>query len=117
MSTYTDDEIREHRKLWTEALRSGDYKQAKSRLEVNGAFCCLGVACIVAEQHGIRVARTSVGAALWGHELQGRQRAVYEWLGLDRPRFLRPSARTLSGMNDEAGLSFDTIADYIEAAA
>ncbi len=39
---------------WVAALRSGDYKQTKGVLrshdEINGAsYCCLGVACAVAE--------------------------------------------------------------------
>jgi hypothetical protein len=40
---------REARKLWIEALRSGEYKQTQGvlcNLETGG-FCCLGVACEV----------------------------------------------------------------------
>ncbi len=109
MSTYTDDEIREHRKLWTEALRSGAYRQARGTLEREGAYCCLGVACIVAEQHGVPVTRTSTGK-LWGHVLQGRQRAVSEWLGLDNGLY----SGGLTSLNDGGGASFDYIANYIE---
>jgi hypothetical protein len=30
-------------KKWTEALRSGEYKQCKGKMEEDGKFCCLGV--------------------------------------------------------------------------
>ena len=33
---------------WVEALRSGEYKQARLMLEDDGRFCCLGVLCKVA---------------------------------------------------------------------
>lgn len=43
---------------WVEALRSGDYAQAKGRLvKVDGegkkAYCCLGVLCDLASQEGV----------------------------------------------------------------
>lgn len=34
---------------WTEALRSGRYKQGKGHLQFAGCFCCLGVLCEVLE--------------------------------------------------------------------
>lgn len=43
-------QIKRNRKAWLEALRSGNYKQTKGKLRSrNGAYCCLGVACEVAE--------------------------------------------------------------------
>lgn len=47
------DIIAERRQRWVDALRSGDYKQAKGvlkteTLEGDTAYCCLGVACELA---------------------------------------------------------------------
>jgi hypothetical protein len=36
---------REIAKLWTEALRSGQYEQAIMHLRYDDKFCCLGVLC------------------------------------------------------------------------
>jgi len=33
------------KKLWVEALRSGEYEQTTGRLRYMDAFCCLGVLC------------------------------------------------------------------------
>lgn len=38
---------------WTEALRSGEYKQAKYTLRNEEGFCCLGVLCDIAAKHGV----------------------------------------------------------------
>jgi hypothetical protein len=31
---------------WLEDLRSGEYEQARHHLYIDGAYCCLGVACV-----------------------------------------------------------------------
>lgn len=41
----------EARKLWTAALRSGEYKQGTGQLRSRG-YCCLGVLCDVAFKTG-----------------------------------------------------------------
>lgn len=42
------------RKLWAEALRSGKYGWGKKALNPEpGKFCCLGVLCEVAKEHGL----------------------------------------------------------------
>jgi hypothetical protein len=40
------------KKLWTDALRSGDYLQGKQKLNFDGRFCCLGVLCDLAVKDG-----------------------------------------------------------------
>lgn len=41
--------------LWIKALESGEYKQGKGYLQQsNGKFCCLGVACDLANKTGVR---------------------------------------------------------------
>ena len=46
---YTKEEQKENRRLWVEALRSGEYKQGRGALcrktEDTFEYCCLGVAC------------------------------------------------------------------------
>ena len=37
----------EDKKIWTDALRSGEYKQGRRNLYFDGKFCCLGVAYVV----------------------------------------------------------------------
>ena len=40
-------------KLWCQALRSGEYKQGEGMLCQNNKYCCLGVACDIAEKHKV----------------------------------------------------------------
>ncbi len=41
--------------LWLQALESGKYKQGKEYLWTkNNRYCCLGVACVVAQENGVR---------------------------------------------------------------
>lgn len=71
-------------KLWIKALRSGKYKQGKSRLQYHNTFCCLGVACLVYEQEtGNTLERSSLpyGDELYGQNLN-RYRVVKQWLNL-----------------------------------
>lgn len=71
----------EARQLWVTALESGKYKQATDNLqENNNSFCCLGVACKVAEKHGIIVHKDYFGE-LTGSTLDA-QPEVREWLGI-----------------------------------
>lgn len=36
-----------NQRKWLDALRSGEYRQCDSRLELAGGYCCLGVACVL----------------------------------------------------------------------
>ncbi len=106
------------RAKWIAELRSGKHKQGRLTLhQIDEAgehrYCCLGVACIVAEQHGIRVTRhkmygTIAGAVLVDSSEQNS--ATAEWLGLNG---LGDSRCTT--MNDSDGLSFAEIADVLES--
>ena len=98
---------------WVAALRSGKYEQGTGWLNRNGKFCCLGVLCEVAEvptdvnhraEHGFTsyVFRDPdlIGACMiYGDVAQA--------LGVD--------PTILTEMNDDRGLSFNAIADWIEA--
>ena len=113
MSKYTPEQQREHRKLWTAALRSGEYTQAKETLRDNrtGGMCCLGVACDISGL-GDWTGEFYItpGGANKG-ELQTPD--VRDWLGLDAALGDYDSGNSLGELNDN-GVSFAAIADIIE---
>ena len=101
-------------KLWLEALRSGEFKQAKDQLEVEGSYCCLGVACVIAENHGVEIKRDILGQ-IEGANLAD-QPEVQKWLGLHDFEARIGSNHSVALMNDK-GASFAVIADHLEAYA
>lgn len=85
---------------WLEALRSGEFKQGKSRLVDCGRYCCLGVLAAVSDF------TSDSGIFLYSDKL--RQ------VG-NGDAFLDSSVQSrLANFNDE-GRPFAEIADYIEA--
>lgn len=119
-----DEQIKEQ---WVKALRSGDYKQGKTRLETDEGFCCLGVLCDLAVKAGIIERRPTAairgGVASYGVEGLTREisvlpRLVVDWAGLiDCNPLVRINGHyyhALSHMNDIEGSSFLEIADLIE---
>jgi len=113
------------KRLWVEALRSGDYQQgqgALSTLSSDGGgtrFCCLGVACEVAIANGVPVEKKSTPSgsfSSYNAHVSFLPPAVAEWLGIDdAPTVIVNSRRrALDALND-GGRSFDAIADLIEA--
>lgn len=116
-------------KKWVAALRSGKYRQGKTRLRVAGetrrqdSFCCLGVLC--------DVHRTTTGKGRWylgAFEPAGEVGSamvtpdtVVAWAGLGscNPKVPahNPSTRgtSLAEFNDHLGKTFAEIADLIEA--
>jgi hypothetical protein len=103
---------------WVEALRSGRYVQGKGKLNKGDKFCCLGVLCDLAERDGVVTSHIAKGGerVYSGPEGSGSAilpQAVATWAGLDR---LIPA---VDGLGDAAeandyGMSFSTIADWIE---
>lgn len=113
------DQHRENRKKWVAALRSGEFDQAIGKLESeDGRFCCLGVACRLAnlprEIHASYVIYGDPG----DHEHNYLPTGGAEWLGLEtsNPSVLIKELnwQYLANLNDE-GYSFAEIADLIEA--
>jgi hypothetical protein len=101
-------ELTEPQKLWVAALRSGEYGWAKSTLQMEGdRYCCLGVACVVAEKHGVTVHRVSIDGAdfLKGGALED-QPEVMDWLGLrdDNGAFTVPLTNPVADMGCVVGL-------------
>lgn len=126
----TVTELAERRKLLVSALRSGEYEQGYESLETAGPagnkFCCLGVACRIAEKHGVPMTisqetLTGVDAVcLSFDENSGTLPAVVrEWYGFttDEGDFSDGTGlvSTLVRANDIEHLTFDQIADLIEA--
>lgn len=122
---YTEEQQAAARAKWVAALRSEEFRQATGglrRVPDKGAvgYCCLGVACEVAVREG--AVPTYDGDCLVLPD------EVAEWLGLadcagtvteaigsnrdDEDGF---KAHSLWELNDVAKLSFEDIADVIEA--
>lgn len=107
---------------WTEALRSGDYKQGKYKLRDLGDFYdATGVLCELAVVAGIIApgARYDTeGGVFFGYQYMdpdskrmhatGLPAAVCEWAGISYRLAYR-----IAMMGDE-GKNFDQIADYVE---
>lgn len=112
MNKYTEEELEDHRELWCQALESGEYPQTCGRLQNLGGYCCLGVACDVAEKHGIAVKRDE-GILIGGNLLAMPE--VLEWLGLQDGKGEMEYGRSLANMNDITRLSFPEIAGVIRS--
>jgi hypothetical protein len=91
-----DENIKEK---WVNALRSGEYKQGRARLQCHDEYCCLGVLVDVAAPER------------WAdHSAQGiLDRSLRTQFGITDEWHL-----CLTRMND-GGMTFKQIADYIES--
>jgi hypothetical protein len=104
---------RDTRDRWVAALRSGDYAQGRRLLRsFNDYFCSIGVLCDVVDPAG-----WSGHGAGWSRGHGGYR---YRGAGFRPEQALFSVGLTLSvagyllRMNDEMGLSFAQIADWIE---
>ena len=113
-------------KLWVEALRSGEYKQGRGTLGgPDLGYCCLGVACVVYEQQtGEELPKThfsDLNAIIYrGVNLHASFRVVRDWLGLTSDNGknmvnIDDEEYSLVYANDDLQLTFEEIADHIEA--
>ena len=121
---------------WVAALRSGEFLQGRNALEVvdgSGAsrFCCLGVACFLAEEKGLIQRELAEGDSLYNYGAEGRgwwngalPPRVSEWLvdihdtTADKSNVwvdYGGAGHSLSFLNDQYEVGFDKIADLIEA--
>jgi hypothetical protein len=110
------------KKLWVDALRGGDYTQAKGQLmrldcdTGEKSYCCLGVLCNLHQEEAIG------WPGGWSEETYLNQTAelpmdVIEWSevnGIDPDvEMANGDMETLSNLND-GGTTFEDIAAYIE---
>lgn len=125
----------EIKKLWISALRSGEYQQGYNYLAVNQGdsvhFCCLGVLCDLAKQHGVvennqdEYGRYSYGTSSSLSDVV-LPKGVQEWAGLtvdnpeleanlnneDEEEFV--AKVRLAELNDDHGFDFKKLAKLIE---
>ena len=105
-------------KQLVDALRSDRFIQGtgclQSVIDNDSAYCCLGVACKVAEENNVPVVYDS-NAELYGKTLFN-QPSVKSWFGFRGNNGTAPVnvGRTLASLNDDIGLDFRKIADFIE---
>lgn len=107
------DAFLERRARWTEALRSGEFKQCKTRLNRNQSYCCLGVACeLFKDEIGIYCDDDG-----YDSEKYYMPTSVMKYLNMttQNGEFLSDDEdRSLSRLND-AGATFCQIADVIDS--
>lgn len=107
----------EVKRLWVDALRSGEYEQAIGRVKRAGAYCALGVLLHVAAEYSddlVTEAGDDFYPAWDGSEVDGGPiydlpSVVLEWAGLNDAM-----ETVIIEMNDDEGRPFGEIADYIE---
>lgn len=111
----------EARKVWVDALRSGEYKQGYNRLETaQGTYCCLGVACDLYIKHEGDLTRTvdEYNVVIFGDQTAILPDRVCEWLDLKPWGDLKTPIEymtTLTRLNDSLSCDFRQIADVIES--
>ncbi len=104
--SFTSD-VAENRRLWIEALRSGNYQQGTGRLKLENRYCCLGVACDIS------------GSVEWDRDdlaIPSPPCNSYIPEGVAESLNLHTNAQdSLVKLNDHDARSFEAIATYIEA--
>ena len=118
------------KRLWLDALRSGDYMQGQGVLtqrtpEGGLLHCCMGVLCDLAVKAGVvdPPVEPVVGSSVlrWHAEYFDYYNTVFpptvvqEWAGIEREHVEAvPIATYLSRLNDQCDWTFDQVADWIE---
>lgn len=105
---------------WLAALRSGEYTQGTGTLRDEfDNFCCLGVLCAIAVKDGLEIDVAAPGEnGAWSYD--GEEwflpPKVSYWAGMDKndPRIAVSGYTRVSDLNDDAGMTFEQIADVIE---
>lgn len=121
---------------WLTALESGEYKQVKQNLCVDGAYCCLGVATLTIDPDHEALAENGWDTAGWA----AREVALEDprWFysleegplappdvvatlrlsgsdGKFRFGHIAGDASSLANLNDDLGMTFPEIAAFIRA--
>lgn len=111
MTVTADEQIPEPIQKWIDALRSGRFEQTTGYLNNDGRFCCLGVACEVAVENGLKVKKDHFGSSIFSYDGESGilPKSVQNWLGM-RTR----DCGSLPYNNDVLRESFFEIANHIE---
>lgn len=109
------------KRMWVDALLSGDYTQGSSALHNMGdnSYCCLGVLCVLAEEQGVTEGAPSMSKkhTAWDKETMTPPVSVRAWAGLaDANPMVVWGDRVvgLAQVNDNYQQSFQQIARIIE---
>lgn len=134
-SKYVDGINEEAFDLFLKDLRSGQYEQTRSALEIDGKFCCLGVACIRPAAMGVVERHVRYTESIYyGETSVDLPSVVADYLGIPQINRLshddstdiaffkmgydgeREDGRkwTAIGLNDTLGKTFSEIADAFE---
>ena len=104
------------KEMWVTALRSGKYKQGRDMLNACNEMCCLGVLCDIYDPSGwIGDPDSECYSFLYSPNI-GKSVDIYpplevlDWASLSNDVQLH-----LAELNDNRGLTFNQIADWIEA--
>ena len=124
--SFTPEQLKENRAKWVKALRSGKYKQGDTVLfnRKEKSYCCLGVLCVTA---GLKPVKTKIDKEtvdmFEGTWAVAPPRAM-DFVGLVSAggafqdvskAYGQDFTNALWQLNDIAKLSFEEIADIIEA--
>jgi len=108
-------------KIWTDALRSGDYAQGQEYLNCNNCFCCLGVLC---DLYLKNVGYDKLPVKVFNNKTVSYDGVeavlppvVQDWAGMRTPVGSLPDPdenTSLAELNDN-GFSFEELAKVIES--
>lgn len=110
----------ELKKLWVEALRSGEYEQTQEQLcdstdDGGYSYCCLGVLCEVAIKAGLPITVNFGEDEPKAYDFNGiTNTADLNYQLLKEFELTSENQSTLIGMNDDENAPFTEIADWIE---
>lgn len=106
---------------WVRALRSGEYRQTKTKLKNQNGYCCLGVLCELYSKETKNAAFSSqpvYWCADGTHEILDEVSLlpvpIIQWAEMKSSDGNLPQMNSLAYQNDYAGSNFEEIADYIE---
>jgi len=122
----------EIKKRWLAALRSGEYKQGRAKLRTRDTYCCMGVLCDVLkddvngkwtddEEFKTKYASRALFPPKQIHDLAGFDVSSNAVFQAEQVRSITGKGISTKGsvgfasLNDTFELSFDEIADIIEA--
>ncbi len=106
----------EDKKLWTDALRSGDFEQGAGFLCKDGKYCCLGVyEEVKGRMYESKPGRKHSMGIKQGHWGDPVSEEAIEEIYSPTLNFVQGLGTSLATMNDSGNFTFSQIADWIDA--
>jgi len=107
-------------KLWADTLSSGKYEQIRGYLKTNKGYCCLGVLCELAKEHGVPIKelkyyKFDLDKDIYtiDGELRYLPESVQVWAGIKTSEGLIPYTQKYLWQYNDNNHTFDDIADII----